>query len=113
MFACACTASSGVWGNNRCFDAPRDSTVTDEDLQAQAWVPNCLTAMLVEVNAHFLQSSCACCKQILCRGARFLLILQGWAGKAAKEANTLTPFLCFLGGEGGGSDVELGGWRGL
>ncbi|BDA43849.1 probable serine/threonine-protein kinase STY17 at C-terminar half [Coccomyxa sp. Obi] len=42
------SASSGVWGTNRSLDAPKDSTVKDEDLQAQAWLPNCMMVMLEE-----------------------------------------------------------------
>ncbi|CAL8469838.1 g9380 [Coccomyxa elongata] len=42
------SASSGVWGATRSLDTPKDSTVKDEDLQAQAWLPNCLMVMLSE-----------------------------------------------------------------
>ncbi len=40
-----------MWGANRRLDAPKDTTVKDEDLQAQAWLPNCLMVMLSEVRA--------------------------------------------------------------
>ena len=57
-----CAASSGVWGANRSLNAPKDSTVKDEDLQAQAWLPNCLMVMLEEVRRY---TPCQYCPGLL------------------------------------------------
>ena len=50
---CARAAGGGVWGSAR-WEADSPSAragpeVSDEDLQAQAWLPSCLTALLAEV----------------------------------------------------------------
>lgn len=67
-----------MWGSNRCFDGPKGGAVTDEDLQAQAWLPTCLMSMLVEVRAlssspvlryptlMFSRPSCVQLQHLLC-----------------------------------------------
>ena len=41
--------ASGVWGSTARWNAKSSGTVLDEDLQAQAWLPSCLRALLAEV----------------------------------------------------------------
>lgn len=54
-----------MWGTNRSLDAPKDSSVKDEDLQAQAWLPNCLMVMLEEVRTDALLCSISLAFQLL------------------------------------------------
>ena len=46
-----CAGAGGVWGvsSRARFSAKSSGTVSDEDLQAQAWLPSCLRSLLAEV----------------------------------------------------------------
>lgn len=56
-----------MWGscNRAKWNSKRSGTVSDEDLQAQAWLPSCLRALLAEVSSftfasiHILMPYCA------------------------------------------------------
>jgi hypothetical protein len=54
-------AGGGVWGSLRSsWNAQHESpTVTDDELQVQAWLPSCLTSMLAEVQSGTMQLPCA------------------------------------------------------
>ena len=52
-------ACSGVWGSCGGVQGLRSTgAVTDEDLQAQAWLPNCLSHLLCEVSPPSVLASC-------------------------------------------------------
>ncbi len=46
-----------MWGDCGANAVQRRAAATDEDLQAQAWLPSCLTALLAEVRALSFQLS--------------------------------------------------------
>ena len=48
--------ASGVWGSRARWNPKSSGTVSDEDLQAQAWLPSCLRALLAEVRSLTLLS---------------------------------------------------------
>ena len=58
-----------MWGSRTRWNSKSNGTVSDEDLQAQAWLPSCLRALLAEVFSSFFLHHLFKPEEALCKAS--------------------------------------------